>query len=59
MLSAVKLYDYPFIEGNEVNNIRFNWLLPAELDTFKLTVSQITPQEAFSIGAIVTQFSGK
>jgi len=39
VLSAVKLYDNPFFKGHEVNNICFNRLLPAKLDTFKLTIS--------------------
>jgi hypothetical protein len=58
MLPAVKLYDNPFLEGHEVNNVCFNRLLPAELDAFKLTVSQVPPEQSFCISAVVTQFSG-
>jgi len=39
MLSAVKFNDNPRIERDEVNYVCFNWLLPSELDSFKLTVS--------------------
>ena len=43
VLSAVKFYDNPFVKRYKVNNICFNRLLPAKLDAFKLTVSQIPP----------------
>lgn len=39
MLSTIKLYDDFCIEGNEVNYISFNRLLPAELDAGNLPVS--------------------
>lgn len=54
MLSTVKLNDNPFFERDEVNNVFFNHLLSAELDTFKLTVSQIAPEQAFRISTAVT-----
>jgi hypothetical protein len=44
MLSAVKLNDNPWFEGGEVNDECFDWLLPAELDIFKLAVSQRAPE---------------
>jgi len=43
MLSTVKLYDNTFFKGYKVNDVCLDWLLPAELDTFKLAVSQIPP----------------
>jgi len=43
MLSAVKFNDNPCVEGDEVNYVCFNCLLPAKLDAFKLTVSQMPP----------------
>jgi len=39
MLSTIKLYDNLFIEKNKVNYIRFDRLLPAELDAGNLPVS--------------------
>jgi len=59
MLATVKLYNNPFVKGNEINNIFFNRLLPSELGAFKLAVSQVTPQIAFRISTLVAQFSGK
>jgi len=38
MLPTIKLYDNPFIEGDEVNNIRLNRLLSAEFYAFNLSV---------------------
>jgi len=54
MLATVKLYNNPFVKGNEINNICFNRLLPSELGAFQLTVSQIPPQMALRISTVVT-----
>ena len=54
MLSTVKLDDNLLLKGDEVNNIRFNWLLPAEFDPFKLTVSQSAPQEKFNSSSVIS-----
>jgi len=43
MLSAIKFYYNPFLKGDEVNDIFFNQLLSAKLNTFKLTVPQVSP----------------
>ena len=59
MLAAVKFYDNPFVKRYKVNNICFKRLLPAKLDAFKLSVSQIPPEQALCFSAVVTQFSGK
>ena len=58
MLSTVKLNDNFFVKGDKVCDVRFNRLLPAELDTFKLTVSQVGPEKPLNISTVISQFYG-
>jgi hypothetical protein len=56
VLPAIKLYDNFLLKGDEVYDVCFNRLLSAEFDTLKLTVSQMTPEYAFNISCVISQF---
>ena len=58
MLSTIKLNDNLFVKGDKVYDVRFNRLLPTELYTFKLTVSQVTPENPFNVSSVISQFYG-
>ena len=56
VLPTIKLYDNFLLNGDEVYDVCFNRLLSAEFDTLKLTVSQMTPEYAFNISCVISQF---
>lgn len=55
MLPSVKLDDNSFFKRHKINNIGFNWLLPAKLDVRKLAILQIAPEQALSIRAVIAE----
>lgn len=59
MLPSVKLDDDSFFKRHKINNIGFNGLLPAKLDSCKLAILQIAPEQAFSIRAVIAQLFGE
>jgi hypothetical protein len=47
-----------FVKGDKVYDVRFNRLLPTELYTFKLTVSQVAPENPLNVSSVISQFYG-
>jgi len=52
VLTAVKLYDQPALERDEVANVESDLVLSAELETSQLPPPKAAPQETFGVSLV-------
>jgi hypothetical protein len=55
MLSAIKLHNKPFIKATEVYDVSADLMLPPELRTMQLAVTESPPERLFGVGLIPTE----
>ena len=50
MLSTIK-FDYQLLfKADEINDIRWNWMLPSEFESAEVAIFQVQPKAQFCVG---------
>ncbi len=58
VLSSVKLNDHAGFQTGEICEVRTDGALPAKLQTQQLAITQVLPEQDFSVGLVMAQLPG-
>jgi hypothetical protein len=53
-------FDGEFHGGTiEIQNVTFDWMLPSEFVTYKVSISKMAPKNTFTVGGVLAQVTGE
>ena len=53
-------FDGEFHGGTiEIQNVTFDWMLPSEFVTCKVSISKMAPENTFTVGGVLAQVTGE
>ena len=58
MLSPIKLDHQARFDADEIHDVAFQWILPAEFPAPHLAHAQVTPRMTLGVGGAIAQDSG-